>query len=257
MRRPVLRYFGGKYLLAPWIISHFPDHRVYVEPFGGAASVLMRKTPSKVEVWNDLDDSVYHLFKLLRDGGGGYLYDALRLTPYSRREFELSVVPHPDPVEAARRLIVRSFMGFGGDAVGNDRTGFRSCSNQSNRAPALDWINYPDAIQGFIKRLQGVVIENKNAIEVIDQHDSDTTLHYVDPPYHPEARTKRQRYKHEMFDHDELLAKLPALKGKVILSGYHCPTYDRWATQHGWRSVERAARADGAKKTTEVLWLNF
>lgn len=33
--RPVLRYHGGKWRIAPWIIAQFPAHRVYVEPFGG------------------------------------------------------------------------------------------------------------------------------------------------------------------------------------------------------------------------------
>jgi DNA adenine methylase len=33
--RPILRYHGGKWKLAPWVIANMPPHRVYVEPFGG------------------------------------------------------------------------------------------------------------------------------------------------------------------------------------------------------------------------------
>jgi DNA adenine methylase len=33
--RPVLRYPGGKFKMAKWIISHFPQHSFYVHPYGG------------------------------------------------------------------------------------------------------------------------------------------------------------------------------------------------------------------------------
>ena len=86
--RSALRYLGGKWAIAPWIIEHMPAHRVYVEPFGGAASVLLRKPRSKVEVYNDLDDEIVGIFRILQNPvQWRELIRRLRRTPYSRREF--------------------------------------------------------------------------------------------------------------------------------------------------------------------------
>lgn len=255
MKRPVLRYFGGKYRLAPWILSHFPEHRIYVEPFGGAASVLMQKTRSYAEVWNDLDDSVFNLFSVLRELDTTIsLRSVLEMTPYSRREFELAHVFHPDPIENARRLIIRSFMGFGADSVCNikSKTGFRSNSNRSGSTPAHDWINYPSALKAFTERLKGVVIENKSAIAVMEDHDTDKTLHYVDPPY-PHDTRRSGRYKHEMsmIEHYDLAKFLKTLKGAVVVSGYDHDIYN----DLGWRKVTKEARADKAGLRMECLWI--
>ncbi|WP_152047945.1 DNA adenine methylase [Aureimonas psammosilenae] len=67
LRRPIVRWYGGKWHLAPWIASSFPTRDVYVEPFGGGASVLMRKPKSKLEVLNDLDSDVVGLYRTLAD----------------------------------------------------------------------------------------------------------------------------------------------------------------------------------------------
>jgi DNA adenine methylase len=99
--RPALRYFGGKWLLAPWIISNFPGHKTYVEPFGGGANVLLRKAPSKFEIYNDIDSNVVNFFRVLREDHRG-LARLISLTPFSREEFLLAMEPIEDPIERAR-----------------------------------------------------------------------------------------------------------------------------------------------------------
>lgn len=254
--RPVLRWHGGKWLLAPWIIAHFPEHRAYVEPFGGAASVLIRKPRSYAEVYNDLDGAVVNLFRVLRSGHAGDLVESLRLTPFARTEFVQAYEPASDPVERARRLIIRSFMGFGSNGH-NRSTGFRANSSRSGTAPAHDWANYPDCLTQVVERLRGVAIESKDAKAVMAQHDAPTALHYVDPPYMFEARADLSKdYAHELTDadHAELLTFLRGLRGMVVLSGYPCALYDEVLAD--WTRVDRAALADGAKPRIEVLWIN-
>lgn len=264
--RPVLRWHGGKWKLAPWLIEQFPPHKVYVEPFGGAASVLIRKERSYAEVYNDLDREVVNLFRVLRDDGtAARLVDALRLTPFARGEFEGSYEPTDDQVEGARRFIARSFMGFGSNGHNPKRkTGFRHNSNRSGTIPARDWANYPDCLGLIVERLRGVVIDSRDACEVMSAHDDPHTLHYVDPPYLPETRSLKNpydltyagMYAHEMTaaDHERLLEHLLGLKGMVVLSGYPAPLYDDALSD--WRRIERDAHADGARDRTEVIWIN-
>lgn len=217
----------------------------------------MRKPPSYAEVWNDLDDAAVNLFRILRSDEAGELVRRLRLTPFARTEFDETSKPLPDdPMEKARHLVVRSFMGFGSNAHGRS-TGFRSNSNRSGTTPAHDWTNYPDALVQVIDRLAGVVIENKDALKLMAQQDGPETLFYVDPPYVWSTRgDESPDYVHEMDDgqHSDLLAFLPTLEGMVVLSGYPNAMYD--AALPTWLRVEREALADGARKRTEVLWIN-
>lgn len=262
--RPALRWFGGKWKLAPWIISHFPPHRVYVEPFGGAASVLLRKPRTYAEVYNDLDAHAVNLFRVLREPAqAARLIELLRLTPFARDEFKAGYEPSDDPIERARRLVAVAFMGFGSNAHNFYPTGFRSNSNRSGTTPSHDWANYPDALAATVERLQGVTIESRDACEVMARHDGPDTLHYVDPPYPWDTRSRgrsndprRHGYTHELTDgdHAALLTFLRGLRGMVVLSGYRCTMYDD--ALGDWQRHDRDAYADGARPRIESLWLN-
>jgi DNA adenine methylase len=264
MRRPVLRYHGGKWKLAPWILGFFPPHRIYVEPYSGGASLLLRKPRTYGECINDLDGEVVNVFRVLRDPkNAAKLCEVLELTPYARQEFLDAYQESGDAVERARRLIVRSFQGFGSDATNPTwSTGFRAGSQRSGTTPAHDWARYPIEIAAFVERLRGVVIENRPAIEVIASQDSTETLFYIDPPYVHSTRSAkvgrkvRERYRYEMSDEDhrELARVLHGIQGMAIVSGYRSLLYD--GLYEDWKRVDRATYADGAAPRVESLWLS-
>ncbi len=264
--RPAARWHGGKFAMAHRIMPFFPGHRTYTEAFGGAAGVMLRKPRVHEEIYNDLDEDIVTLFRVLQDPpSAARLIELLRVTPFARLEFQISYEPHTDPIERARRLIIRSFMGFGSNAHsltnrGHQSTGFRSKSNRSGTTPAQDWWHFPDALEAVAERMRGVVIERRDAIEILQRHDTPSTLHYVDPPYVHETRSTfksgKQAYRHELDGggHARLLATLRGLAGMVVLSGYATALYDD--TLKDWRRIEIEAFADGARPRTEVLWLN-
>lgn len=265
--RPIVRYHGGKWLLAPWIISHFPEHKVYVEPFGGGGNVLLRKPRAFAEVYNDLDGEIVALFRVLRDRGAE-LIRALELTPFARAEFLGAYEPTTDELERSRRAIVRSYMGFGSDGIHSKNvTGFRGKSMRSGTTPADDWRNLPGAIPALIDRMRGVVIEQMDAGAVMARYDQADALHYVDPPYVHSTRTRvhmGRGYRHELRDEDHrsLAEQLHALRGAVVLSGYDCPLYQELFPAPTWTRVEKQTLTNGnagaggnATKRIECLWL--
>lgn len=260
---PALRYHGAKWRLAPKIIPLMPEHITYVEPYGGAAGVLLQKPRSYAEIYNDLDGDIVNFFRVLQDPATrDRLIELLVLTPYSRAEFQRAWENDDCPIERARRIAVRASMGFGSAGASKGSTGFRiDCKSRYSTAQHV-WARYPDGIRAVGERMAGVLIENRPALDLIRQHDAPDTLHFVDPPYLAgtrHVRNARNAYRHEMSDDDhvELLDQLNRVDGMVILCGYRSQLYtDRLAN---WRMTESRARISagrGAGIRTEVTWLN-
>jgi DNA adenine methylase len=260
--RPPVKWHGGKFYLARRIIAHFPEHETYVEPFGGAASVLLNKPPAPVEVYNDLDERICRFFRVLREHGDDFRR-RLALTPYSEVEFRSAVEPSNDEVEQARRDFVRWRQSLGGRG-----DSFSFTLHRVRRQMADVVSGYLSAIDQqlplVVERLRTVQFVCRPAKEVIRAWDSPDTLFYCDPPYlhNTRAQSSRAVYGVEMSDdaHEELGLVLKACKGKVVLSGYPSSLYGN--IFRDWQTVEIEIpnhAAGGRQKTRmrEVLWLNF
>jgi DNA adenine methylase len=247
-----MQYFGGKWRLAPQLIALMPHHLTYVEPFGGGASVLLRKPRSRIEVYNDIEGEVVNLFRQLRDNPED-LIARLRFTPFAREEQMLTVELSDDPAEQARRTLVRSALTYRSAGSRHSLGGFAFDSNGSPKVRS--WESLHDSLVAVAARMQGVMIECSDALQVIRQHDRPDTLFFVDPPYVHSTRTSSVRYEHDLPDHSKLLAKLTQLRGRVILTGYQCESYDEALV--GWRKRIFSNHDTANNRRVEVAWLNF
>ncbi len=260
--RPPVKWHGGKHYLCHWIIRQFPEHHTYLEPFGGGASVLLNKPPSEVEVYNDLDQRITRLFRVLRDNGEE-LRRRLALTPYSEIEFQEAAVPSDDEIEQARRDFVRWRLSLGGRGDSFSFTLHRVRRKMADVVSGyLSMID--DQLPHIIERLRTVQIIRRPAIDVIGTWDSRDTLIYCDPPYVPQTRHEgsREVYGCEMTeaDHRELANVLNKCRSRVALSGYPSELYRELYCS--WRQVEfdianHAAGGRSKSRKKETLWLNW
>lgn len=256
------RYPGAKNQLAEWIISTFPPHRTYVEPFLGSGAVFFRKAPSASEYLGDQDGFVVRFFRVLREQPDALAY-ALRCTPYAREEYRAAdLTAELGDVEFARRFVIAQQMSIGGSAGQRSRAGWRHDGVTRGRSGTItQWRGLPERVQTCAARLLGTHIECLDAAELITRLSGPDVLIYADPPYPDDVRgrtgSRGRLYREEMQDqesHLRLLAVLRAHPGPVVLSGYRCALYDDHLP--GWKRLDRAAVADGGNERTESLWVN-
>ncbi len=261
-------WYGGKYYYARWIIEHFPEHRVYIEPFGGAGNILLNKDHSDVEIFNDIDGRLVNFFRVLRDREPfEELNRQLRLTPYSREIFEECLLEGPteDKVREAYKFFVLCRQAIGGTGTSKLTKRHWTMSLRARRKMAEPVSKYLSAIDGLeevAERFATVAVEHMDAIELIEKYDRDDALIYCDPPYLPQTRYKgiTNHYANEMSfeDHEKFLDVLLACKGKVVLSGYHSELYDQKLS--GWKIdtlTTKAHMKNSGQTREEVLWMNW
>jgi DNA adenine methylase len=251
LRTPI-RWFGGRGRIVPKLLPLVPPHSIYVEVFGGGASLLLAKEPSVIEVYNDRDSGLVSFFRVLRDPRMfARFYELVALTPYSREEYDFcrdTWEEATDDVERAFRWFVvarGSFAGiFGigwGRAVTSNARGMVSTSSA--------WLTTIKALPAIHERMMRVQIEHADFRQVLQRYDTPETFFHVDPPYLPETR-RRGGYRHELTfdDHVDLVELVLRLQGKAMVAAYDHPVYAPLDAA-GWRRHDFSMTCSAAGRT--------
>lgn len=261
-------YFGSKYRSFDFINGKLPRTKHYVEPFGGAATMLLNRNPVMIETYNDLNGDIPHFFRVLRDQRSELL-DVLQQTPWSREEHEYALeqrqqgYPECSDVERARLFYViiqqsRSHRQYSGDKSWSYQV--KGGTRDSNDCRTAKWKHrVDDALPQVAGRLTDVQIESSPALEVIETYDSDVATIYCDPPYVHESRGSDDDYSLEMSeeDHRKLANVLDGCEGYVAVSGYDSDLYESlYSDWHRYTEHEKRA-SEGKGKRQEVLWTNY
>jgi len=218
-------------------------HKVYVEAYGGGASVLLNKPPSPIEVLNDIDSEVVNIFRVVQDETKfKELKHRLEWTLYSRAEFvkALDILQNETitaPVLRAWAFFVAQNQGFAGKAIRSISEG--NWGRSFVRKKAMEFANKVENLERVRNRLKNVQVDNIDAIACIQYWDSPDTLFYLDPPYIHDTRKSKKVYHHEADNdhHRQLVDTLLTIKGQAVLSGYAHDIYEPLLSS-GWQKVE-------------------
>lgn len=259
MKTPI-SYYGGKQSLAKKIISLFPKHHLYCEPFAGGLAVLYAKEKSDVEVVNDKDWRVVNFFKVLK-GKYDELNKLIQESPHSRacHEHAAHILENPfvfSDVERAWAVWIQCNQSYGSSMFNG--WAYARKKNSSELRTQNKRLNFGPELS---KRLDCVQIECRDAITIIKSRDTETSFIYADPPY---IGTNCGHYgEYSEQDFVNLLECLSGIKGKFLLSTFPSEVLKKYTKKHGWKTLEidmplpMAAKSNEGKRKIEVLTANY
>lgn len=259
--RNVLKYPGSKWRIAENIVDLIPPHHTYLEPYFGSGAVFFNKSPSDIEMINDLDSNVTNLFQCIQTDPE-QLARLVMTTPFSRelydKQFDKTIKDTAllSAHERATNFLIRCWQGHGYRTNGH-KVGWKNDIQGRESMYALwNWYRLPDWIIQVTERLRQVQIENRPALEVIERFNYSNVFMYIDPPYVLSTR-KGNQYKYEMtdVDHIELLNTLRSSQAKIMLSGYDSKLYNDLLPD--WNKTTMVSHTENGSPRKEYIWFNY
>ena len=258
--KPFFCYHGGKQYMATKLADLIPDHKIYCEPFCGAASLFFAKPIKQVsnkldyiEILND-NLNILVIFYEQAKTNTEALFNLIDSRLYSeywysigkkiiKNQFDYSLL---EIAWATFYLLNVSFGGGMNKGFGHGKT----------RSYHTVFYNKLLEFKTKCERLKSVTIHNRDAVEIIKYYDSPQTFFYVDPPY---INTHHSHYEeYSVKNYIELIDVLKNCKGKILLSGYqneYAPDNWNYLTYDTFCHLKKTNTHRDAR--SEYLWYNY
>ena len=261
MLKTPISYYGGKLGMLPHILPLIPEHKIYTESFFGGGAVFFAKKPAQAETINDTNNQVVNFYQVLKTDFTA-LKQMVESTLSARVTYKSAMTIYSMPhqftrIQQAWAFYVVTNLGFSGKIGGGlafDKYGSRARSFSNKKLKFVPELS---------DRLQHVLIENNDALKVIESKDTKDTFHYIDPPYINTNQGHYTGYTETNFR--QLLELLSHIEGKFLLSSYGSEILrDFQKTQNWfWKEINlplAASKSTGANarpRKVEILTANY
>jgi DNA adenine methylase len=265
MKQPIT-YYGGKQNMVELLLSKMPEHKTYVEPFAGGASLFWFKPRGRVEVLNDLNRNLCIFYECIKND-----FDALNKkiqatlhceATYNRAKMIYRAKKGFSKIDRAWSVWVGAQMSFGSQLFSS--TFKFNVNHVDNSHTGVVIKNKRDQFKKmYADRLECVQILNKDALVIIKKFDSEDTFLYIDPPYHNAYQGHYRGYKESDFI--ALLEVLNQTKSMFLMSCYDSDALRdfirvnecEWTIEAYTTTVSVNRSQKGKSQKTECLVYNY
>ncbi len=260
-RLNLVSYFGGKAMQLHWIIPHLPKGDFHFVDMMGGGGNLTLNVDYPLQTFNDLNDDVVNLFKVLQKHPEKFLRK-LYFTPYSRKVREdLLNKKYINVVDRAWSYYCRCELGYGANGSQNNYKGmgFEWNTQRTQYYRVQNWNNKLRKLDLIIQKLRHIQIESRDVFELWETVNRNKVIAYFDPPYLMETRNDKKRYKHEWdyHDHIKMCEALIDANAMVMVSGYDNELYDKLLKGYH-KIIGKGSRSNSGKRLVkECIWVNY
>ena len=253
--KPPIKCVGDKWHLKDFIISHLPENyeqMIYVEPFCSGGTIFLNKNASVTEVISDIDEGIICVFKAIRDEPKEF-FSRIKRATYTERSFKLALgkAQHEfeDYIDKAFNEYVLRRM----SRAGSKKSFSWTQHNEDEINDDAAWATLSEKIEEMSTRLTNTTILCKNFVEIMKFWDETETVFYLDPPELKSIETDSQPFEMSVDDHMNMIHLAKNSKGKVIISGFSCPLYNR--SLKNWKCKKKPNQ--NKTKKVECVWINY